>query len=127
MKRMLSVLSLALFVFLVVTPLVAQDAPAAGDEAAKPAKKEQKVKYDTSKPETLSGTVALVKADDKLVIVTSAAGVPYDFKVTAATKIKIGDQKGKIDDLAGATNKQASVSYLPTRTGNIAKSIDVTQ
>ena len=131
MKRMLlSFLSLALFVFFAVTPLAAQDAQAAGDTGAKPsagAKAEKKVKYDTSKPETLSGTVSLVKADDKIVVVTSSAGVPFDFKVTAGTKIKIGDQKGKLDDLAGAANKQASVTYLVTRTGNVAKSIDVSQ
>ena len=128
MKRMLlSFMSLALFVFSAMTPLAAQDAQAAGDAGAKPAKAEKKVKYDTSKPETLSGTVSLVKADDKLVVVTSSAGIPFDFKVTAGTKIKIGDQKGKLDDLAGAANKQASVTYMATRTGNVAKSIDVSQ
>lgn len=125
MKRMLlSFLSLALFVFSAMTPVAAQDAQAAGDAGAKP---EKKVKYDTSKPETLSGTVSLVKADDKIVVVTSSAGVPFDFKVTGATKIKIGDQKGKLDDLAGAANKQASVTYMATRTGNVAKSIEVSQ
>lgn len=116
----LSVLSLALLVFFAVAPLAAQDAQAGGDTGAKPAAKaEKKAKYEASKPETLSGTVSLVKADDKLVVVTSSAGVPYDLKITPATKI---NPKGNLDDLSG---KQASVTYLATRTGNIAKSIDV--
>jgi hypothetical protein len=125
-KTLLSVLTLTLFVFLGMTSLAAQEAekPEA-DTASKAAAGEKKAKADWSKPETLSGTIALVKSDDKLLVVTSSAGVPYDFKVTGATKIKIGDKKGKLDDLAGSTNKQASVAYLPTRTGNVARSIDV--
>lgn len=124
-KMVVSVLTLALFVLLGVTSLAAQEAEKTDEAATKSANAGKKTPW--SKPETLSGTISSVKSDDKLVVVTSSAGVPYDFKVTGATKIKIGDQKGKLDDLSGATNKQVSVAYLPTRTGNVARSIEVSQ
>lgn len=125
-KTLLSVLVLALFAFLGVASLAAQEAEKPAAEAAPKAAAGEK-KTPWSKPETMSGTIAIVKGEDKLVIVTSSAGVPYDFKVTGSTKIKVGDKAGKLDDLAGATSKQATVAYLPTRTGNVAKSIEVSQ
>jgi ABC-type amino acid transport substrate-binding protein len=125
-KTLLSVLVLALFVFLGVVSLAAQEAEKPEAEAAPKAANAGK-KTPWSKPETLSGTISSVQSADKLVIVTSSAGVPYNFKVSGATKIKIGDQKGKLDDLSGATNKQVSVAYVPTRTGNMARSIEVSQ
>ena len=124
-KTVVSFLTLALLVFLGATWLMAQEAEKTDESAAKTANVGKKTPW--SKPETLSGTISSVKSDEKLVVVTSSAGVPYDFKVTGATKIKVGDQKGKLDDLSGATNKQVSVAYLPTRTGNVARSIEVSQ
>ena len=124
-KMVVSVLTLALFVLLGAMSLAAQEAEKADEAPAKAANAGKKTPW--SKPETLSGTISSVKSDEKLVIVTSSTGVPYDFKVTGATKIKVGDQKGKLEDLSGATNKQVSVAYLPTRTGNVARSIEVSQ
>lgn len=124
-KTLLSVLILALFAFLGVASLAAQEAEKPAAEAAPKATTAKKAMANWSKPETLSGSIVLVKADDKLVVVSSSAGIPYDFKVSGGTKIKVGDKAGKLDDLAGATGKQATVNYVPTRTGNVAKSIEV--
>ncbi|HEV2491640.1 MAG TPA: hypothetical protein VG204_01055 [Terriglobia bacterium] len=127
-KTLLSVLVLALFAFLGVLSLAAQEAEKPAPEAApKAAASGKKAMAGWSKPETMSGTILLVKSEDKLVVVNSSAGTPYDFKVSGGTKIKVGDKAGKLDDLAGATGKQATVNYVPTRTGNAAKSIDVGQ
>lgn len=127
-KTLLSVLVLALFAFLGVASLAAQEAEKPAAEAApKAAAGAKRAMANWSKPETLSGSIVLVKSDDKLVVVNSSAGIPYDFKVSGGTKIKLGDKAGKLDDLAGATGKQATVNYVPTRTGNAAKSIDVSE
>src|SRR5574340_97367 len=118
-KTLLSVLILALFAFLGVASLAAQEAEKPAAEAAPKATTAKKAMANWSKPETLSGSIVLVKADDKLVVVSSSAGIPYDFKVSGGTKIKVGDKAGKLDDLAGATGKQATVNYVPTRTGTV--------
>jgi hypothetical protein len=92
------------------------EAPAAAEQPKAPA----------VKPETLSGTLQSVVADQKLVVVTAASGVPFNFKVTGATKIKCGGSKGKLADLSGATGKSVSVKFLPEKkAGNIAVSIEV--
>jgi hypothetical protein len=78
------------------------------------------------KAETLAGTVQMVVVDKKLVVVASASGVPFDFTVTAATKITVGGKKAKLEDLAGATGKSVSVKFLAEkRAGDIAQSIEV--
>lgn len=127
MKKSLSVLSILLLLFLGVISVVAQETekPAAGasQEAEKsaPAPKAKAA----AKSETISGTVTTVSKE--LLILTSSNGIPYNFKLTRGTRIKVGGQKAKADDLAAQTGKQASVEFLPLRTGNMARSIEVSQ
>jgi hypothetical protein len=78
-----------------------------------------------AKPETINGTVLMVDTDKKLLVLTGSGGVLYDFKLTNATRIKIGGQKAKLDDLSSQANKQASVAFVPLRTGNMARSVEV--
>ena len=77
--------------------------------------------------EEVSGTITLVNAAAHLIVVTTPSGVPYDFNVNSATKIKISDAKGKLGDLAGATNEHVTVTYVAAEGGNIAKTIEVSQ
>jgi hypothetical protein len=78
------------------------------------------------KSETLSGTLQIVVVEKKLVVVAAANGIPYNFKVTRATKIKVGGSKAKLADLAGSTGKTVSVKFLSEkRAGNLAQSIEV--
>lgn len=129
MKKSLSVLSILLLLFLGVISVVAQETekPAAGasQEAEKsaPAPKAKAA----AKSETISGTVTTVSKENQLLILTSSNGIPYNFKLTRGTRIKVGGQKAKADDLAAQTGKQASVEFLPLRTGNMARSIEVSQ
>jgi hypothetical protein len=51
----------------------------------------------------------------------------FGFKVTGATRIKVAGKKAKLDELASQTNKAASVKFLPTRSGNVAQSIEIGQ
>jgi len=116
MKKMLFTL-LAVFVlaFFGATLAVAQEAAPA--EKAAPA----------VKAETISGTISMVLVEKKLVVLTGSGGVPYNFKVTAGTRIKVAGKKVKFAELAEQTNKPATIKFLPLRSGNAAQSIEVSQ
>lgn len=75
--------------------------------------------------ETISGTITLVVPEKKLLVVTTAKGVPLNFVVSPATRIRAGQQKLKLEDLAGRLNQKVSVTFVPTRRGNLARSVEV--
>ena len=83
-----------------------------------------RVKITPVEPETLSGFVRSVDPARNLVVV-QASEVPYDFKVTPVTKIKIGDHNATLTELAGLVNSQASVTFVPLKSGDVAQSIEV--
>jgi len=86
----------------------------------------EKPKEAMVKAETLAGTLQTVLVDKKLIVVASSNGVPYNFVVSGATRIKVGGTKAKLADLAGATGKSVSVKFVPEkRAGNIAQSVEV--
>lgn len=76
-------------------------------------------------PESLSGTVQMVVADQNLLVVSGPNGVPYDLKITPKTVIVVGDKAGTIETLSGAIGKQVSVGFVPRRDGNYATRIEV--
>lgn len=76
--------------------------------------------------ETLSGTITMVDPVKKLVVVKGAGGVPFDMIVTPSTRIRSGDQKLKLADLASKTKKPTSVKFVPEQRGDVAQSIRVT-
>jgi maltose-binding protein MalE len=110
--------------FLVVAALIVTFAgisSALAQEAAP-----EKPKAAAMKSETLSGTLQMVVVEKKLVVVAAANGIPYNFKVTSATKIRVGGNKAKLADLAGSTGKTVSVKFLSEkRAGNLVQSIEV--
>lgn len=116
MKKMLFTL-LVVFVlaFFGASLAVAQEAAAA--KKAAPA----------VKAETISGTISMVVAEKKLVVLKGSGGVSYNFKVTGGTRIKVAGKKAKFAELAEQTNKSATVKFLPLRSGNAAQSIEVSQ
>ena len=79
------------------------------------------------KAETISGTISMVVAEKKLVVLTGSGGISYNFKVTGGTRIKVAGTKAKFAELAAQTNKSATVKFLPLRSGNVAQSIEVSQ
>ncbi len=76
-------------------------------------------------PETLSGTILMVEEARNLLIVQSARGVPYNFVVTRATRITADGQRLKLSDLAARKGSQVTVRFVPTRRGNIARTVEV--
>jgi hypothetical protein len=124
MKRtLLALLALLTVFFFGATWVVAQEKAEEKPAAAKA--EEKAVKAEAAKPETISGTISVVAADKKLVAITGSGGVPYNFKVTGSTRIKVGGKKAKLADLEGQSGKSASVKFLPLRSGNVAQSIEV--
>jgi hypothetical protein len=122
MKRFAMGAAVCALVFLV--PVFAAEKPSP-TAAAKPAAESGKVIRNAWPPETLSGKIMTVVPGKKLVIVQDAAGVPFDMRVTGATRIEAGKQPVKLDSLEADRGKQVSVRFIPERSGDIAQSIQV--
>jgi hypothetical protein len=56
--------------------------------------------------------MTLVK-EQRLVVLKADGGVPYNFKVTPATRIEIGGKKAGFEDLDAMTNANVSVTFVP--------------
>ena len=141
-KMILSVTVLSLLVFLGGASLfgkpAAQDSSAAQEStnASKPAHhaahhakkavgENLTAKYAAG-VQTLSGTVSMVDAQQKVVVVTNSDGTPFNFRVNKGTKIMVDGKKGSLDDLSGQTSKQVSVKFRDRlNTGLLAQSIEV--
>jgi hypothetical protein len=78
-------------------------------------------------PETLAGTILSVNPEEKLVVVKAAHGVPFNFIVRTSTRMQAGAQRLNLADLATRINSSASVRFVPTRRGNVARSIDISE
>lgn len=76
-------------------------------------------------PESMSGTIQMVVADQNLLIVSGPNKVPYDLKVTPKTVIVVGDKRGTLESLSGLVGKSVSVGFVPQRDGNFATRVEV--
>jgi hypothetical protein len=76
-------------------------------------------------PESMSGTIQMVVADQNLLVVSGPNGVPYDLKITPKTVIVVGDKAGTLETLSGEIGKQVSVGFVPQRDGNFATRVEV--
>jgi len=68
-----------------------------------------------------------INLERKLVVVRTSDGVTFNFVITPATRITVGDQPARLADLAANDSKAATIKFVPMRHGNIAKSVVVTQ
>ncbi len=102
--------------------------PAQSIAASKAADKTTHAKAErTSWPtETLSGTIMMTDPGQKLLIVQTKGGTPFDFEVTPATRIESNGQTLTFQDLANDTNKNISVRFVPERKGDVARSVHLT-
>lgn len=119
-KFVLSVMVLSLLALLGGASLFAEpaaQAPAATSQPAKHAHHAKKAgtenltaKYAAG-VQSLSGTLSIVDAQQKSVVVTDSNGTPFNITVGKGTKIEVSGKKGTLDDLSGQTNQQVSVKY----------------
>ena len=87
-----------------------------------------------SEPATTQLTVAESRDDTSgrshSSVVQAAPGpgrTDYSFRVTASTKIRVNGRTESLADLAGLQNRQATVRFIPRRSGNFAASIEVSE
>ena len=127
-RLLLFILSGLVLIFVVLSSTLAQEAaPAKEAPAEKKEAAAEKPKAEFAKAETISGTLQMVVADKKILVLADSSGTPFNFKVTGATRIKVAGKKAKLDELASQTNKAASIKFLPTRSGNVAQTIEISQ
>lgn len=124
-KFVLSVMVLSLLALLGGASLFAKSAaqdtsPAQESSTAKPSKTSHHARKAGTENltakyaagvQSLSGTVAMVEAQQKVVVVTDSNGTPFNFMVGKGTKIEVNGKKGTLDDLGGQSNQQVSVKY----------------
>jgi hypothetical protein len=100
----------------------------AGNPSPRPASTAT-TKVAASKPvgsiETLAGKITQVDMEHKLLIVQTSNGVTYNFVVAPSTRILAGTHHIKAADLATKGNSPATIKFVPTHHGNIAKSIAI--
>jgi hypothetical protein len=75
--------------------------------------------------ETIRGTLMATISDQRLIVIKTADGVSYNFKVPPAAEIEIGEKKGVFEDLAVLVNTNISVTFVPMQNGNVARKIVV--
>ena len=76
--------------------------------------------------EDLTGTISSIDPSGKELTVVGSNGVPYDFRLTKKTEIEHSSQKLAVNELANESHKQATVHFVPTSQGNMAKTIQIT-
>jgi hypothetical protein len=77
--------------------------------------------------ETIRGSLMALVKEQRLIVLKGDGGVPYNFRVTSATKIEIRGKKAGFEDLDTMTNANMSVTFIPTRQGNVAREIQAGQ
>ncbi len=77
------------------------------------------------KPETISGTLTIVNAEDKLIFVKAENEITYDFRIGPQTKISAGEKTLKFDQLADQVGKGVEVVFRPLKTGNAASTVAI--
>ncbi|HEV2418830.1 MAG TPA: hypothetical protein VGX94_13605 [Terriglobia bacterium] len=119
-KFVLSVMVLSLLALLGGASLFAEPAAQAPAATSQPAKHSHHAKKAGTENltakyaagvQSLSGTLSIVDAQQKSVVVTDSNGTPFNITVGKGTKIEVSGKKGTLDDLSGQTNQQVSVKY----------------
>jgi hypothetical protein len=76
-------------------------------------------------PETLTGSIMMVKPAEHLLVITGPQGVPYDLTVTPSTVIQVNGRRETLSDLHADVNHSVTVRFRPEVKGDIAHNINV--
>ncbi len=125
-KQALGDWRVALWISLAV---VCAAAPALGfrEEKAQPASQEAAVAGALAPAQSLTGTIAMVDASKRFLIVKGASEVTCSFLLTASTRIMAGKERLKATDLPSRVGCKVTVRFVPTRTGNIARTLEIVE
>lgn len=75
--------------------------------------------------ENLSGTIMMVDPNLNLVVVQGPDKVPFDMRVARSTQIRMGDKTLTLQDLTQDKNDSVSVRFVPTASGDVARTIQI--
>ncbi len=133
MKRLIrDLLSLLLVsAFLIVAGLSfgitqgTQAGAAATGQATGPKAPAKKAERRLARAQNLSGTITMFSKENGLLVLTGSNGVPYSFRVTKLTQVKVDGKFAKLEDLSDHLNKQATIEFVPMSTGNFANVMEV--
>ncbi len=122
MRAKWQMLASAVGILLLAIPLAA-----ANSSAQKNAKNTKTVEAVRSvwPPETLSGKITMVEPNQKLLVVQSQDGVPFDMVVSPGTRIKNGNRTLSLNDLSQDVNQNVSIRFVPERRGDVARTIQI--
>ena len=116
---------LALLLMVTFVLLAGIQTASAQDTASPQSEATAQFTWKSVKPETIQGTISMIAVDQKLAVVTTAGGVPYDFTVTGKTQIQIAGSRSSFNNLAEQVQKEATVTFIARPNGDIAQNITV--
>jgi hypothetical protein len=76
--------------------------------------------------ETLSGSIVRYIPAKDLLIVKGPDGVPFDMVVNRATRVETGNQRVMLNQLSQKNGVNVSVRFVPERSGDVARTIQLT-
>jgi len=121
-RAFFELLGLAACTVLLVFPVSAANMPSA--KPAETAAKTAPAPRSVWPPETVTGKIVSVDPAQNLLIV-QADGVPFDMVVRPSTRIESGNEKLTLEQLESDANKTVAVHFVPERSGDIARTIDL--
>jgi hypothetical protein len=77
-------------------------------------------------PETLSGTIDMVRPNQRLLVVKGPDGVLFDMVVTKRTSLERGNQPVDLNQITNSKNQPVSVQFTPEGRGDVAQSVRIT-
>lgn len=73
--------------------------------------------------ETLNGKIVMVDPKSNLAVIKNAQGTTFDLVATKAAHLQSADRTVHLNDLNADINKPLSVTFIPERSGDIARLI----
>lgn len=90
-----------------------QAGAAATGQATGPKEPTKKAERRLARAQSLSGTIIMFSNEKRLLVLTGSNGVPYSFRVTKRTHVKVAGNLTKLEDLSDHLNKQATIEFVP--------------
>jgi hypothetical protein len=73
--------------------------------------------------EMLNGKIVMVDPKSSLVVIRNSQGTTFDLVVTKATRLQSAEKTVQLKDLNTDINRSVSVTFIPERSRDIARSI----
>jgi hypothetical protein len=110
-----------------VSKMSTKSSPTGRKSAAEQLKKSstKSMHHVLASPEQLGGTLAFIGPSDKEVTLVGTNGVPYDFRLTAKSRVDLAGKKISVTQLPAEEHKRAAIRFVPTTRGNLAESLKI--